>query len=657
MRYYIRFGQLPRGGKSKNYAPPSIYEAYGLPAERVHAGVSVFNAEWSEAAQRWVIFEDSGIAASLAAVWDQNRPMYLLTGRRSPHEGADGEPLLVAKTIRKVRKLTKADVLPGGWSGYFSVDEGRSRLRELNADDEVAMAMLRVLMTAELGARARNLGMNAYSRTYDKLQDWLKTADSATAEKWTKLMTKAKANEGKSLKPTKPSSAAISGAVNSSIVAHLDAVVEELHALIIPASTLLPLEEAAAILSAADDEEEEEDAEEEEEEDTSVPERDFNGDISLKSIRVLLLQAIDDIIIAGGELFGEEDVAIDDIDVEGFAEGVHDGSVVFSEAAWQALYGALAKHLRRGIKFVKDEEERIDESTVSYKKRLNRIAASLWTERGTAKKLYSMNVEVEDGGDFQKVLEERKDLSYDIANDIYASLNRNNSLRNAAHALEQAINNAAHDAIESVRVTDADYEHSSDRGLEHDTVVYRYAGSNDTISGASSRGMYVADLAPANLAEESKELGHCLGNRKHGHPQLLEKGITKIYSIRTMSGHSKFSIEQFEKDHEGTASGTISEIKGQSNRLPGFEPGSATLTKNDEVKLVVEFLMKHLGLTPSQIEGTDDIRGGVKAMQAMGLDPFSPPPKKAERPKRDPRGLQAAARMVMADFNRPFAAR
>jgi hypothetical protein len=83
MRYYIRFGHLPRGGKSKNYAPPSIYEAYGFPAERVHAGVSVFNAEWSEAAQRWVIFEDNGIAASLAAVWDQNRPMYLLTGSRS----------------------------------------------------------------------------------------------------------------------------------------------------------------------------------------------------------------------------------------------------------------------------------------------------------------------------------------------------------------------------------------------------------------------------------------------------------------------------------------------------------------------------------------------------------------------------------------------
>jgi hypothetical protein len=299
-------------------------------------------------------------------------------------------------------------------------------------------------------------------------------------------MTKAKANEGKLLKPAKPSSAAISGAVNSSIVAHLDAVVEELHALIIPASTLLPLEEAAAILSAADDEEEEEDAEEEEEEDTSVPERDFGGDISFKTIRFLLIQAIHDIIIADYE----EDFDINDIDVNGLSQIIYDGSDVFNEAAWQALYGALAKHLRRGIKFVKDEEERMDESTVSYKKRLNRMAASLWTERGTAKKMYAMNteVEVQYTDDFQKVLEEHKDLSYDIANDIYISLNRNSSLRNAAHALEQSINNAAHEAVESVRVTDADYEHSSDRGLEHDTVVYRYAGSNDTISGGFVQG-------------------------------------------------------------------------------------------------------------------------------------------------------------------------
>jgi hypothetical protein len=86
--------------------------------------------------------------------------------------------------------------------------------------------------------------------------------------------------------------------------------------------------------------------------------------------------------------------------------------------------------------------------------------------------------------------------------------------------------------------------------------------------------------------------------------------------------------------------------------LPGFDPGSTDLTKPDEVRLVVEFLVKHLGMTPSQVEATSDIRGGVKAMQALGQDPFSPPPKKAERPKRDPRALEAAVRMVKADYLR-----
>jgi hypothetical protein len=196
------------------------------------------------------------------------------------------------------------------------------------------------------------------------------------------------------------------------------------------------------------------------------------------------------------------------------------------------------------------------------------------------------------------------------------------------------------------------------RGPDHDTVVYRYAGTNDTIAGASGKGLYVAELGHGDLRDESKELGHCIGNPTHGHPQLLKSGTTRVYSIRTESGRSKFSVEQFIKDgvhpQQGrVTTGTITEVKGTpSNRLPGFDPGSTDLTKPDEVRLVVEFLVKHLGLTPSQVEATSDIRGGVKAMQAMGLDPFSPPPKKADRPKRDPRALEAAVRMVKADYLR-----
>ena len=234
-------------------------------------------------------------------------------------------------------------------------------------------------------------------------------------------------------------------------------------------------------------------------------------------------------------------------------------------------------------------------------------------------------------------------------------------LLRTAHNLGNALYIAAMSYVETYGVVEEDEDEESaevQRGPDHDTVVYRYAGTNDTIAGASGKGLYVAELGHGDLRDESKELGHCIGNPDHGHPQLLKSGTTKVYSIRTESGRSKFSVEQFIKDgvhpQQGrTTAGTITEVKGKpSNRLPGFDPGSTDLTKPDEVRLVVEFLVKHLGLTPSQVEATSDIRGGVKAMQALGQDPFSPPPRKAERPKRDPRALEAAVRMVKADYLR-----
>ena len=230
-------------------------------------------------------------------------------------------------------------------------------------------------------------------------------------------------------------------------------------------------------------------------------------------------------------------------------------------------------------------------------------------------------------------------------------------LRSAAHDLENAVFSAASIYVDQHAEREGQEEEEVNRGPEHDTVVYRYAGTNDTIGAASAKGMYVAELGLNALRDESKEMGHCIGNPQHGHPQLLEAGITRIFSIRTEAGKTKFTIEQFIKDgvhpQQGKVkAGTVTEVKGKANRLPGFEPNKTEMTKPDEVRLVVEFLMKYLGLTPSQVEATNDIRGGVKAMQAMGQDPFSPPPKKAERPKRDPRALEAAVRLVKADYQR-----
>jgi len=213
-------------------------------------------------------------------------------------------------------------------------------------------------------------------------------------------------------------------------------------------------------------------------------------------------------------------------------------------------------------------------------------------------------------------------------------------LKQLGHELENALYS------EAATIVDFWTGSNAARGPDQDDIVYKYSGTNETIAGASSKGMYVAKLTPKDLRDESREMGHCIGNRQHGHPQLLEAGKTEVYSIRTEAGKTKFTIE---KSLEG---GVVSEVKGKANRLPGYEPNSGTMTKPDEVRLVVEFLINHLNLTPSQVEDTRDIRAGVAALKAQGYDPFSPPPKKAPRPVRDPRQAQAACLMAKTDYAR-----
>lgn len=197
-RFYIRFGHLPRGGKSKDYSPRTIYDVYGGERDRVHAGVSVFPATWSKAAQRWIIFENHGWSASLGEVWEQDRPMYLLTGRRANEEGADGEPLLIAKTIRKIKKLTKKDIFPGDQGSlYFYENEGRDVVKKLHHDPEIGMSLLRAAMTAELGSKSTAwCGMEMHHSDAGNVKRHIEAVRQAgkqsEADKWSEVLTKAR---------------------------------------------------------------------------------------------------------------------------------------------------------------------------------------------------------------------------------------------------------------------------------------------------------------------------------------------------------------------------------------------------------------------------------------------------------------------------------
>jgi hypothetical protein len=159
-----------------------------------------------------------------------------------------------------------------------------------------------------------------------------------------------------------------------------------------------------------------------------------------------------------------------------------------------------------------------------------------------------------------------------------------------------------------------------------DEVVYQYGGTNDTVAGASARGMYVARLRPEQLRQEGIDLGICVGRQDMGYRDQVIDGTINIYSIRTEAGRPKFTISVYRRPLQ------VSQVKGKANRLPGFAAAGTVFSKEDEVRLVVEFLM-HLDIPPDEIERVFDLKAGLAGLRALGQDPFTPKPVRAARPR------------------------
>ncbi len=162
---------------------------------------------------------------------------------------------------------------------------------------------------------------------------------------------------------------------------------------------------------------------------------------------------------------------------------------------------------------------------------------------------------------------------------------------------------------------------SEGQEAEAEDVIYRYAGTNDTVAGASARGMYVVRLKPSQLGKEGADLGICVGRKDMPYCRRLKAGEIDLYSIRTESGKSKFTIEIDKVRNQ------IAQVKGKANRVPGFAAGRTDFAKADDVRLATDFLL-HLGFSPSAIRSAYDMEPGVKAMEDAGQDPFTPPPTK-----------------------------
>lgn len=138
-------------------------------------------------------------------------------------------------------------------------------------------------------------------------------------------------------------------------------------------------------------------------------------------------------------------------------------------------------------------------------------------------------------------------------------------------------------------------------------------------------GFVVKKLSAKELPEESKQLGICVGKPQYGYTDAVKQGKIDIWSVRTPSGRSKFTIEAAKKDGEVTG---IVQVKGKANRLPGFTPGERdpSNVKADEVKMLEKFFTD-INIDPWTIS---DLKPGMQAVYG----PKKNPPKMVPIPKR-----------------------
>lgn len=91
---YIRWGKLPKGGKSKNHTTGEL-----------EAGVSVYSARYNPITTGYD-YDDDALADAAIRYLMLGYPVYLVTGEQIGH-GSDGEPVLANVTIIGQLRPTK----------------------------------------------------------------------------------------------------------------------------------------------------------------------------------------------------------------------------------------------------------------------------------------------------------------------------------------------------------------------------------------------------------------------------------------------------------------------------------------------------------------------------------------------------------------------
>lgn len=135
-----------------------------------------------------------------------------------------------------------------------------------------------------------------------------------------------------------------------------------------------------------------------------------------------------------------------------------------------------------------------------------------------------------------------------------------------------------------------------------DRVVYRFDDDS-----------FVLNLDAAELPDESRALGHCVGDPRHGYVAAVLRKEAAIWSLRTAAGKPKLTIE-LEIDGYGKPV-MVHQVRGKSNRYPGWAAGppGKSKFKPDEVNKVIEVLEAY-GLDPD----VQEMRVAIDHMRGIG---------------------------------------
>lgn len=114
LRYYIRFGDVPKEGYSQAYDwDPTAKKK--LPYKK-EPGISAYPCVWNKQHGKWEVRLDStemvtgfdSLVCDVAA--GKGRPIYLLYGEESSDSGSDLEPMVQPEGLKVVKRLTLGEI-------------------------------------------------------------------------------------------------------------------------------------------------------------------------------------------------------------------------------------------------------------------------------------------------------------------------------------------------------------------------------------------------------------------------------------------------------------------------------------------------------------------------------------------------------------------